>query len=292
MADPVEGTAHATHAAGKGGLDFLKQKVGPLPLGVWLAAGIVILWYFYRNNQSSTSAAGANQQTDPAGNVGSIDPSTGYVYGSPEDQAALASNDETLGTGSSGQNATTGAQTYADNNAWGIAAVNYLVGLGIDATTANQAVQQYLSSQVLTTAQQGDVNLAIQALGPPPSLPGPTTGNPTPVTGGTGTGGTTVSGQPKVTNGHVVSAGATNGVVAWTGTNATKWQTKIVGPGKINGQTSTVGIPQATYSGLESGHDYTVTVTPLVNGSPVASAAGKIDFKTSGGTPATTAKKK
>ena len=24
----------------KGGLDFLKQKVGPLPLGVWLAAGV------------------------------------------------------------------------------------------------------------------------------------------------------------------------------------------------------------------------------------------------------------
>lgn len=290
MADPIEGTAHATHAAGKGGLSFLTQKVGPLPLGVWLAAGIVLVWYFsQQNKKSSTSTAG--QQTDPAGNVGTIDPQTGYVYGSSEDQAGLAADDTTSSTGTSGQSATTGAQTYADNNAWGTAAINYLVGLGIDATTANQAVQQYLSSQVLTTAQQGDVNLAIQALGPPPSLPGPTSSNPTPVTGGSGTGGNTgTTGNPTLSNGHVVSVGATNAVVAWTGTNATKWQTKIVGPGKINGQTSTVTIPQATYSGLESGHDYTVTVTPIVNGK-LSSVTGHVDFKTSGGSAATTAKK-
>lgn len=176
--------------AAKGSLDFLTQKVGPLPLWVWLGAGVGI-WYYFQRQQSASSSASqaANEQTDPAGNIGTIDPATGYVYGTPEDLAALAANNAgTTGTGSAGSSGTSGAQTYADNNAWGIAAVNYLVGLGIDAATANQAVQQYLSSQPLTTAQQGDVNLAIQALGPPPSLPGPTSTNPNPVTTpGTGT---------------------------------------------------------------------------------------------------------
>jgi len=177
--------------AAKGGLAFLGQKVGPLPIGVWLAAGVGIWWYLQRR-QSASSAGAANQQTDPAGNVGTIDPATGYVYGSPEDVAALAANNAgTTGGGSSGQGSTSGGQTYADNNAWGTAAVNYLVGLGIDAATANQAVELYLNSQPLTTAQQGDVNLAIAALGPPPSLPGPVSVNPAPVKtpgGGGGTG--------------------------------------------------------------------------------------------------------
>jgi hypothetical protein len=70
------------------------------------------------------------------------------------------------------------------------------VGLGIDATTANQAVQNYLSSQPLTTAEQGDVNLAIQSLGPPPSLPGPVATNPSPITTPGGSTTTTTSGTP------------------------------------------------------------------------------------------------
>ena len=178
----------AEEAAAKGGLDFLKQKVGPLPLGVWLVIAVGI-WYYLKQKQSSSSAA-PNQQTDPAGNVGSIDPSTGYVYGSPEDQAALAANNAGgVGATTTSDSGSTTAGTYADNNAWGRAAINYLVGLGIDPTSANEAVQQYLASQTLTPEQQGDVNLAIQALGPPPDLPGPIGTPVPPVTGGGGSGG-------------------------------------------------------------------------------------------------------
>lgn len=192
---------NAAETTGKGSLAFLKHKLGPLPVGIWLIAAGGIWWYFQQQNaKKSTAAQGANQQTDPAGNVGTIDPATGYVSGSPEDQASLASQNSGTGGGggSAGQQATSGAQTYADNNAWGVAAVNYLVGLNIDAATANQAIQLYLSSQPLTTMQQGDVNLAIQALGPPPTLPGPVNVNPPPVTTppGSGGGGGT---QPKVT---------------------------------------------------------------------------------------------
>jgi Fibronectin type III domain len=199
--------ADAPATSHKANLDWATQKVGPLPLWAWLAAGIGIWWWMQRQQSSSSTASASavpNQQTDPAGNVGTIDPATGYVYGTPEDLAALAANN--AGTSSTGTTAgtsgTSGAQTYADNNTWGIAAVNYLVGLGIDATTANQAVQNYLSSQPLTTAEQGDVNLAIQALGPPPSLPGPMSTNPNPVTTpGSGTTTTTTTSTGKTSTG-------------------------------------------------------------------------------------------
>lgn len=177
----------AADAPAKSGLGFLGQKVGPLPLGVWLVAGGGIYWYLSRNKSASTAGA-ANQQTDPAGNIGSIDPATGYVYGTPEDTAALAANNAGTGTGTTPPSGTT-AQTYPDNATWGRAAVNYLVGIGIDPTEANQAISLYLASQSLTTQYQGDVNLAIQALGAPPSLPGPTGNNPGGVVTPPGTGG-------------------------------------------------------------------------------------------------------
>jgi LysM repeat protein len=55
------------------------------------------------------------------------------------------------------------------------------VGLGVDPTAANEAIQSYLSSQPLTPSQQGEVNLAIQALGAPPNPPGPVGVTPAPV---------------------------------------------------------------------------------------------------------------
>jgi hypothetical protein len=316
----------AAHAAGKDPLKFLTQKVGPLPVFAWAGAAVVIWWYLQKKQGATAATTGG--QTDPAGNVGTIDPGTGYVYGSSEDQAALAAGDGTLSSGTSaGTNATTGAQKYADNNAWGIAAVNYLVGISINGTLATQAIQAYLNGDTLTTAQQGDVNLAIQAIGAPPVLPSPSvtattgtgagsadTGNtgtastwPSDTWTGTGTTGTTggstaaakppasspssTSAAPYTSGGHVVSVGSTTAVIAWTPHGAaTTWRQTIVGPGKINGFSNVDGIPQATYSGLEPGHNYEVTIQPLINGKP-AGQSGVIHFLTTGGTAATTAKK-
>lgn len=163
-----------TETAGKAG-SFLTRKIGPLPLGVWLVAGVGIYYYFARKQAgAATTTTGTGQQTDSAGNTGVIDPATGFVSGSPQDTAALQQQAGNPTAGSTGN-------TYSDNNAWGRAAINYLVGIGVDPTAANQAIQLYLSSQPLTASQQGDVNLAIQSLGPPPSLPGPSAGNPPPV---------------------------------------------------------------------------------------------------------------
>lgn len=257
----------APAATAKNPLEILKQKVGPLPLGVWLIAGAAIWWYFQKQqSKGGSGSAVPNQQTDPAGNIGSIDPATGYVYGTPEDTAALAANNAGTSSpgGSAGQNATTGAQTYADNNTWGRAAVNYLVGLGIDPSTANQAITLYLASQPLTSAQQGDVNLAIQSLGAPPSLPGPVSSNPAPVTTPGGSGSPpVVPGQAYTSGGHVVSVSNNDAVVAWTGHNAVRYAAYIQGPGFPPKVPSTSGTtPQASFSGLQARHNYVVTVIP------------------------------
>lgn len=177
MAEEVtEGTAKAG--------SFLAKKVGPLPIGVWLVAGVGIYYYFSRKQAAAVTPADttSGQQTDSAGNTGYIDPSTGFVAGSAEDTAALQQQADSSSSGSGSSNNPAAGTTYSDNNAWGRAAINYLVGLGVDPSTANQAIELYLGSQPLTPAQQADVNESIQALGPPPDLPGPTSTNPPPIT--------------------------------------------------------------------------------------------------------------
>jgi hypothetical protein len=110
--DPVKAPA------GKGLGATLQKKVGPFPLGIWLAAGLGIYLY-YRHQQSQQSASPAAQQsqtgygTDPAGNTGYIDPQSGYVYGSAEDIAALQSQGlvgaNSYNTGGDGSTSGTGA---------------------------------------------------------------------------------------------------------------------------------------------------------------------------------------
>jgi hypothetical protein len=264
-------------AAAKDALGFLTKKVGPLPVGVWLLMAAAVLLYLERKKAATaagTASAVPNQQTDPAGNIGTIDPATGYVYGTPEDLAALTANNagSTSGGTSAGGSSTSGGQTYADNNAWGIAAVNFLVADGIDPTTANQAVQQYLSSQTLTTQQQADVNLAIIGIGPPPDLPGPTTGNPssvtTPPATTTGTGTGTQSGQTAVPN--VVGRtdlDTAEGIITAAGFKAAAAGDSGVGnKGKVTAQSPAAGATAAQGS--------TVTITYTVTGATGSSGSG------------------
>jgi hypothetical protein len=165
-------------AGGAGSIkDKLGKKIGPLPLGVWLVIAAGIFWFVMKSNKEG----GGGPQTDGAGNVGTINPNTGYVYGSPEDKAALGSGSSSLGTsGESGTGGATVGGQYVDNSAWAVAAINYLVSIGVDATSANAAITQFLGSQQLSSAQQGMVNLAIQRLGAPPTPPEPG-GSPPPV---------------------------------------------------------------------------------------------------------------
>lgn len=164
---------------GKGIGAILTKKVGPLPVAAWAAVLGVAGYYVYRTRKGSsggTAAAGAGDGTVSATGAGSYSP---------------------VGSGSgsdTGSGVTTGGHTFADNQAWSTAAISYLVGLGYEGVMVNQAVQKYLGSLPLTSAQQGMVNLAILKVGAPPELvapsqedpggtTGPKTGIPTAVTG-------------------------------------------------------------------------------------------------------------
>lgn len=264
----------AGKATGKG-LDALTRKIGPVP--VWLiGVGIVLLIYLYRKKLGSSSG----QQTDAAGNVGTIDPATGYVYGSSQDQAGLAAQNSSGGTSTStGTSGSTTAGQYTDNSSWGRAAVNYLVGLGEDPTGANEAIQQYLGSQTLTPAQQGMVNLAIQGIGAPPQLPGPTGTPPPPVN--TPPGGVVYATNPP--SGLTVSQKTSSTItLKWNSTtNATGYTVRY---GRdANATDGSVGVGSgtttATVGGLSPGVLYYLRVqaTPAKDGSAFASTTVTTD---------------
>jgi PASTA domain len=186
-----------------GGTDFLKRKLGPFPVWVYIVAlGLVV--YVFRSKLAgltgSGAAATAATVTDPAGNTcAAVDPETGYCPGTSQDTAALqaastaaTATPTTTSTGVAGGIAS-GTSTYSDNNAWGVAAISYLQTVGIDGTDATNAIENYLNGVANTTAYQNDVNIAISALGPPPTVP-PTAVNTSGGTSGAAGAGTCATG--------------------------------------------------------------------------------------------------
>ena len=135
------------------GLDFGK-KIGPLPLGVWLAGGIGIIWYIRKQQASSGSGAPAattsqtGYGTDPAGNTGYIDPSTATCTAAAEDIAALQSQGlvgansyntggtgATSGTGASGSSIGASGPGTPDTSAGGSTTGVQAPGTGTSVTT-------------------------------------------------------------------------------------------------------------------------------------------------------------
>ncbi|HEY1706418.1 MAG TPA: PASTA domain-containing protein [Trebonia sp.] len=255
--------ADASGSTGSGALAFLKQKAGPLPVWVWLAGFAVIWWYYERQNSSSTGAAsaassttGTGYGTDPAGNSGYIDPETGYVYGSAEDIAALQSEGE-LASNTDASGGSSGTGTYTDDNAWAEAAINYLVARGVDPTTANQAITLYLAGQNLTTEQQADINLAIQGIGAPPQLPGPSSGNPAPVQG-TVTVPNVIGKSASAADAAITAAGLVPGAHS-TGTGTVNGQTPKGGTSASSGSTVDLSLAGTSSTGTSTGTGTTKT---------------------------------
>jgi hypothetical protein len=261
-------------AAATGGKNFLMHKIGPLPVIAYVGAAGAVLWYVRRKQgaSSSTSAAGA-VQTDPAGNTGTIDPATGYVYGSTQDAAGLAADSSGGSTGTtSGSGGSTVSGQYSTNQAWSEAAINFLVGVGVDPTEANSAITAFIGSQTLTTAQQGEVNLAIQSIGAPPSPPAPGTA-PSPIVTPPTPGTVTASNPP--TGFAVTNRTSTAISVNWNSVANAKSYT--VGYAAGSGQPQSVTVPSTststTVSNLKPGTGYNMTVqaTPAKEGDPYAS---------------------
>jgi hypothetical protein len=146
---------------------------------VYIGGALVLVlgieWYRNRSTSStgsSTAAATSDQGTDPAGNVGTIDPATGYVEGSPEDlssldtQAGYATGDEGTTTGDT--SATTGPP-FTTNAAWSQYAINYLTqNENVDPGTVGQVLGAYLTGQAISAADKAMVDDAIAVAGYPP----------------------------------------------------------------------------------------------------------------------------
>ena len=238
------------------------------------AGAVYVAW---RMKQNATAASAA-----PAADTGSgIDPETGYPVGSAQDEAALAELQGGYPVGSYTNGVDTGTvgttSGYGTIAQWAAAAQAGLADIGFDPQTVADALGAYVSGQKLTSAEASIVNTAraefdSSGLDLPAVVLTSSTGPAT-------TGNTT----PTITAGRVVSVSSNDAVVAWTGVgDATQWRVTITGPGKINGKTSTVNKPEATYGGLEAGHTYEVTVTPVGPGGK-AGKSGKITVKTTKG---------
>jgi fibronectin type III domain protein len=248
----------AEEEAAEGGKNFLMHKIGPLPIIVWaVAIGVIYYVVVKKKTPGGSTAAG---QTDPAGNVGSINPATGYVYGSPQDTSALGEQSSTGDSGStSGSGGSTVAGQYSDNNSWARAAINLLVGMGVDPTEANSAIEQYIGGQPLTTAQQGEVNLAIQSIGAPPQPPAPGT-SPSPIVTPPSPGTVYASNPP--TGFTVTDKTSTSLSLNWNSSANASGYTVSYNTGGQSPQTTTVSgtATSTTITGLSPGSLYNVQV--------------------------------
>lgn len=256
--------APATGTGGKSTFGFLSKKLGPMPIGLWLLAAIAVYWYMSKGSGGGLFGSGSGSTAASSGAAANqVDPNspTGQTYG--EELAAYGQQiaDQSSGSGSG----STVAGKYADNNSWGIAAINYLVARSVDPTQANQAIQQYLGGQTLTTQQQADVNLAIQGIGPPPDLPGPSATNPgqvvTPPTsggGGTPTPPAGVNRYPAPSGLHVIGTTSTTASVQWKALSPAP-QSYTVATWQMNGKR----VGYATVQADAQGGDVSYTVTGL-----------------------------
>lgn len=243
-------------------------------VGVVLVSAIV----WYRNHHGTASTAG--QATDPAGNVGQIDPATGFVYGSPEDVSALGAGSAPTGGGgaSSGGGTSVGDQVsngppFTDNAAWDQYATTQLVGLGMDPLQVATDLGAYLAGEQVTVAQRDAVIVpAIGVAGPVP-VAGPR-GFPPSINlaaGGSNPGG----GPPGAPSLSVGATTDTTVVVKWptvSGASSYGWR---LSDGDRHG---TTGATSITLTALHPSTTYTVTVH--ANGSGGSGPDATITVKT------------
>lgn len=170
----LEGTVHTPIG------EFPKKYVviGGIGLAVLIGIG------YYRSKKSKAATP-----TDTS----NIDPATGFVYGSADDQNALAAQGSALPTavpgGASQIPSLNSAAGFQSNGQWAQNAEQYLVaqGLIVDPTALSAALGAYITGQPVTSdAEHSLISQAIAFDGYPP-IAGPNgyppainTNNPTP----------------------------------------------------------------------------------------------------------------
>lgn len=151
----------------------------PKPV-VFGGAGLVLVGgvYYYRKNKASQAANSAIQQAG----TNETDPATGYPYGSPEDAAALQTQNAYVspsggGYGFTGYAGGSGSSVFGSgtpgsfnsNAEWAQYVEAYEISnMGADAPTVGNAIGKYLTGQPIDPSMVGIVQSAIAIAGYPP----------------------------------------------------------------------------------------------------------------------------
>jgi hypothetical protein len=255
-AAPVSEQPTATASPGGGGKILgVPRRTFLIIIGSGLVVGIgFLLWRKYQSGAaagaSTASTAGASQPVDQSGELSVIQ----------SELEALLQQDglQPAGTTTGSGGGSGGGQSWGNGGGWSGG------GSGDGGSSGGGG-----GSAGSGTASDGGAGMA--GSGTATTTTGGASGTTTP---------TTSSGKPAAPTGGKATTTATGATVTWNPNGAAKWSVKITGPGKINGFTNTVTVPKAVYSGLESGHDYTVTVTPLsASGTPGPSGNVNVETK-------------
>lgn len=263
--------ATAGHITLPGGLKVKKNVAIGVGVGAVVVAGVI----YYRNKNAQ---AASTTDTGQYGSSG-IDPQTGYEYGSPEDQAALAAmSGSTLGQMDSasyvggqtigydqfgnpvygqGQGGIPGA--FTNNAQWTQAAESYMGSDGNDSIAA--ALGKYITGQPLTDTQVTVVQSAIASQGYPP-IAGPsgfppsyhTAGTPGPPSPGA------APGAKNPVQGLHATPHYTQIDVTWQALqNATSYQLKLYESSRVINTVQTKASPY-TFHNLKRNTTYRITV--------------------------------
>lgn len=129
--------------------------------------------YPYGSPEDTAALASQSAEYGSVGVAGSIDPSTGLPYGSPEDEAALAQmySGESVVSGygeipTAGQPA--GETSITTNAQWDQAALANLTSLGYNEQAAATALATYLAGMPVNSTQAQMVQVALAETGNPP----------------------------------------------------------------------------------------------------------------------------
>lgn len=250
--------------------DWTLPKIGKVKkiyvvgaVGLTLGAAV----YTIRKRKAASLAATSGSSTDAAGNVGTIDPTTGYVAGSPQDLAALntGSGDTGSGTGGGGGDSSGGGTTadqvtagppFTNNAAWAQYVTAYLVdNLDQDPGAVATDIGSYLAGALVTQAQKDVIQEATAYAGQPP-VAGPNGYPPSINVSGSISGTGSAPGAVKLVAGTVTSTAAE---VTWTAvTGATGYAWKATGPSYSKTGIATTGT--VTITGLKPSSSYAVAV--------------------------------
>lgn len=190
--------------------DIKIPGIGPVDKKALIAAsavgGIVLVYAYTRRSKTAGAAPAAADATqdptapdttsedfapddaglglDDTGALGdsSIDPVTGFPYGSPQDLDALGA----AGGDGTGTVVTTTPVTSQTPGEWEAAAIADLRAAGVSAavlTAAENGLPRYLAGLTLNAAQASAVQIAVGLAGPPPGGPYPIKRAPAPPAG-------------------------------------------------------------------------------------------------------------